>query len=193
MGLIPFFFFHVCTFEILYFFIFYFLFFLIYTVVAISSPCAIHGGQNAVEHVRRRNVLLEAFCDQVSQIPAAINVSRDKEKFPLRCPENQPQRFFYLTNIVRFLLRFADQYRSLFRGVAPVTVANLSFGALVLEPVRALTMSLEPNSCTLPCVLPLLLQFLYFYKLIQMFQEIPLPPEWVAVVRDLSREFVFDV
>jgi hypothetical protein len=155
-----------------------------------SSPCVIHCDQNSVQHVVKSKELLSAFYFHVSHIPATINVGRDKTAFPLRCPEFMEQRFFYVTDFCSFLIRFAKAYRDFYRGLPPITVENVSFGALVLEPVRCLTLSLEPNACNLTCVFPLILQFLYFCKLILQYKEIPLPQPWRQVLMDISREYV---
>jgi hypothetical protein len=62
---------------------------------------------------------------------------------------------------------------------------------------------LEPNACNLTCVFPIILQFLYFCKLILIilqflyfcklileYKEIPLHAPWRRVVVDISREYV---
>jgi hypothetical protein len=59
-----------------------------------------------------------------------------------------------------------------------------------MEPVRCYTLALESKSCTLPSVFILTLQYLFFYKQILEYEEIPLPSPWKKVAGDICREHV---
>jgi hypothetical protein len=57
-----------------------------------------------------------------------------------------------------------------------------------MEPLRALTLSLESNRCSLPCSFFFLLQFFFFHKVIlQVADLLQIPKQWVNVMKTLAQ------
>jgi hypothetical protein len=126
-------------------------------------PCAGHVSQNSVQHGRQEIPEFDAEMKKAEAMPAQVNNCGrlQRAQFGLkRCPSAQKQRILSINDILRFFIKRPQAYLSFYGSNLPFLPLGLSAFALVLEPIHAYVLALQPDTCAATAVFTLLLQVL---------------------------------